>query len=417
MARKFDIPVIYQSSIISRMKSARSAFDPRKKDRGPTVLDLGPVRFKLARHFGFCFGVENAIEIAYRAIEENPSKRVYLLSEMIHNPQVNADLKARGVRFLMSTKGEALIPFEELKPDDIVIVPAFGTTKELFDRIEQAGINPKRYDATCPFVERVWKRAGELGKKGFAIIIHGKHSHEETRATFSHSQLSGPSLVIRDIEEAKTLAAYIRQEKDSSFFKSDFADRYSPDFCAVDSLKRFGVVNQTTMLASETQEITDLLKDALRERFGVDKLKEHFADTRDTLCYATNENQDAVHSLVKSGGDIAVVVGGYNSSNTSHLVELCSPHMPTFYIKDADEIIGADRINHLDLDSGEVIQTKDWLPLNRSRLDILLTAGASCPDVVVDQVLSRLAALFESDDFNSSLKIENALSSFESASP
>jgi len=413
MARKFDIPVIYQSSIISRMKSARSGFDPRKKNRSPTVLDLGPVRFKLARHFGFCFGVENAIEIAYRAIEENPEKRVFLLSEMIHNPQVNSDLKKRGVRFLMSTEGKELISFAELQPDDIVIVPAFGTTRELFERIEAAGINPKQYDATCPFVERVWKRAGELGKKGFAIIIHGKHSHEETRATFSHSQLAGPSLVIRDIDEAKTLGAYIKQEKNIDLFESDFANRYSADFSAEKSLSRFGVVNQTTMLASETQAITDLLKQALKERFGVDKLNEHFADTRDTLCYATNENQDAVHSLVESGGDIAVVVGGYNSSNTSHLVELCSPHMPTFYIKDASEILSADSIHHLDLDSGKVIRTNNWLPADKAKLDILLTAGASCPDVVVDQVLSRLASLFDSKEFQSRIRIEEALSVFE----
>ena len=369
--------------------------DPRKKDFSPTILDFGNLILKVARHFGFCYGVENAIEISYRALSENPSKRVFLLSEMIHNPHVNRDLERRGVKFIMQTDGSQVIPFDQIRADDIVIVPAFGTTTEMFSKLREIGVDPLQYNATCPFVEKVWRRAEELGKLGFSVVIHGKERHEETRATFSHAVKSAPSIIVRDIEEAALLASYIRGAKDQSGFYLDFDGRYSTEFNPVEHLRRIGVVNQTTMLASETQQITELLRAAITDRFGAGKLSEHFADTRDTLCYATSENQDSVYALLESGGDLAVVVGGYNSSNTSHLVELCQGKVPTYYIKDAQEIIDRQRIRHLDLANNTVVESRNWLSNGTEPLTIILTAGASCPDALVDEVIVKICEVLE----------------------
>lgn len=398
MGRKFNIPIIYRSNAVAAVKTARRVGDQRKQDFAPSILDLGSVRFKVARHFGFCFGVQNAIEIAYRALDENPDRRVFLLSEMIHNSQVNGDLESRGVRFLLSTDGRQLIPFEELTAEDIVIVPAFGTTVELFDRLRGIGIDPLRYNATCPFVEKVWKRSSQLGQSGYTVIIHGKNTHEETRATFSHARIKAPSLVIRDMTEAQLLARYLRGELPSERFGSDFAGRFSDGFLLDRDLVRIGVVNQTTMLATETQAISDLLRSAMITRYGEGSIDDHFADTRDTLCYATSENQTAVLGLLESGGDIGIVVGGYNSSNTSHLVEILDGHMPTFYIKDAEELVSPERIRCFDIHTNQLREHEGWLPVGpvggavgRERLDILVTAGASCPDTIVDEVITRLA--------------------------
>ena len=211
--KKFEIPNIYRSSFITRIKNARKDLDPRKKDFTPTLLDFGPVRFYLARHFGFCYGVENAIEIAYKTIEENHGKRIYLLSEMIHNPGVNNDLEKLGVKFLMDTSGKQLIDWNQLSKDDIVIIPAFGTTLEIEKKLNEIGINPYRYNTTCPFVEKVWNRSEQLGNDDFTVIIHGKSYHEETRATFSHSKTKAASVIVRDIEETKLLASFILDEK------------------------------------------------------------------------------------------------------------------------------------------------------------------------------------------------------------
>jgi len=394
MGRKFEIPSVYRSPVIGAIKQARRSQDPRKKDFAPFVIDLGPVRFKVARHFGFCFGVENAIEIAYRALDENPGKRVFLLSEMIHNPQVNGDLQERGVRFLQKTDGTQLIPFAELRSDDVVIVPAFGTTRELFQKLAELGIDPQQYNATCPFVEKVWKRSEELGRGGFTVIIHGKEVHEETRATFSHARSGAPSLVIRDMNEAENLARYIRQGKPFDSFLADFEGRYSEGFSPERDLERIGVVNQTTMLASETLAIAELLKEAMRQRVGDEQLSRYFADTRDTLCYATWDNQEAVKGLIASGGDLAIVVGGYKSSNTSHLVELLEEHLPTFYIQDATEMLDVERISHLKWRTMEVVESPGWLPRGADPVTIMVTAGASCPDAVVDEVVMRVASFF-----------------------
>ena len=397
MPRKFDVPAYYRSPIISVVKKARQVTDPRKRDLSPSMLDFGPVRFKISRHFGFCYGVENAIEIAYRALEDNPDKQIYLLSEMIHNPRVNDDLRQRGIQFLCDTSGRQLIPFDHLTPDDIVIVPAFGTTLEIQEDLAQRGIDPYAFNTTCPFVEKVWKKSHDIGSLNYTVVVHGKRHHEETRATFSHAKAEAPVVIVRDLEEAKQLARVIRGEASKEFFYEYFADRHSPDFDTDKHLQRVGVVNQTTMLATETQAIAKLLRQAMMARYGEKDIDEHFADTNDTLCYATKENQDATVALIDDGGDVAVVVGGYNSSNTSHLVELCEERMPTYFICDADEMSSPKRIRHLNIHTRSVAVTSDWLPLdskNGSPIDVVLTAGASCPDSLLDDTLHKIVAWF-----------------------
>jgi len=391
--KNFNIPNIYRSSFITRIKNARKDSDPRKKDFTPTLLDFGPVRFYLARHFGFCYGVENAIEIAYKTIEENPGKRIYLLSEMIHNPGVNANLQNLGVKFLMDTTGKHLIEWENLTKDDIVIIPAFGTTIEIEQKLNELGINPYRYNTTCPFVEKVWNRSEQLGKDNFTVIIHGKSYHEETRATFSHSKTKSPSVIVRDLEEAKILISFILNEKPIEEFYKIFKEKYSESFNIEKDLLKVGVVNQTTMLATETQAIADLLKDTMIKKYGVENIKNHFADTRDTLCYATNDNQEATYGLLKESADFAIVVGGYNSSNTSHIVELCEEKLPTFFISSEEKILSDKSISHFDFHTHKEIETDNYLP-SKDVVDIILTSGASCPDAVVEAVLRKIHSFF-----------------------
>ena len=335
------------------------------------------------------------IEIAYRVLDENPGKRVFLLSEMIHNPQVNEDLRSHGVHFLMKTDGSRLIDFKTLTPDDIVIVPAFGTTVELQKELQEIGVDPYRYDATCPFVEKVWKRADELGRKGFSVVVHGKRTHEETRATFSHSQQNAPTLVVLDIDEARSVIEFMKGKSSLEQFHTQFSHAFSNGFDPAQHLNRIGVVNQTTMLASETKAIAEAFKAAMIEIHGPDNLAEHYADTRDTLCYATYENQGATRKLREAKSDLAIVVGGYNSSNTSHLVELCQEKMPTYYIKDSSELESKEVITHFSLDKKACIKTKSWLPLEKSVIRIAVTAGASCPDSEVDAVIAKICSFFD----------------------
>lgn len=391
--RSFDVPLFYRSSLIARVKESRRTFDPRKRDLSPSVLDFGSVQFKLARHFGFCYGVENAIDIAYRAIDENPGKRIFLLSEMIHNPHVNQDLRDRGVDFLRTTDGKQLIPFETLSPEDIVIIPAFGTTLEVQETLRKVGIDPQLWNTTCPFVEKVWKKSEQIAKKDFSIIVHGKRYHEETRATFSHARQNAPVMVIRDMEEAELLGDVILGKRDRAFFFERFHDRFSEGFDPSRDLVRLGVVNQTTMLASETSAISAYLRGILALKYGENEIRNHYADTSDTLCYATNENQSATQALIDSGGDLALVVGGYNSSNTSHLVELCEKVMPSYFISSADEIVDPSLIHHFIYPAKQRIATENWLPDTRP-VSIILTAGASCPDALLEEVLLKVLSYF-----------------------
>jgi len=393
--KSFDVPIIYRSPLISAIKRRRKQTDRLKKDFAPTLLDFGPLRIFLSRHFGFCYGVENAIEIAFKTINENPGKRIFLLSEMIHNPQVNADLQAHGVTFLQDTQGRQLVPFDELTGDDIVIIPAFGTTLAMEEKLRQIGIQIENYNTTCPFVEKVWNRSESIAKKNYSIIIHGKPNHEETRATFSHAARNAPSLIVKDMQQARELAGYITGAKPLSHFYSEFEGRYSVGFDVKKDLERIGVVNQTTMLASDTQSIADFLKQVMMQHYELDDstIEQRFADTRDTLCYATNDNQTAVSGMLEAEADLAIVVGGYNSSNTSHLVELCEQRLPTYFISSEEKILSATDILHFNFHTREEILASDWLPA-KEPLNILVTSGASCPDALVESVINKLVGYF-----------------------
>ena len=390
--KSFDVPIIYRSPLISAIKKKRKDSDQMKKDFTPTLLDFGPIQIYLARHFGFCYGVENAIEIAFRTVEENPGKRIFLLSEMIHNPQVNEDLQAHGIRFIQDTYGKQLIPFEEITRDDIVLIPAFGTTLELEEKLNHIGIQTEKYNTTCPFVEKVWNRSKAIAAKNYTIIIHGKPSHEETRATFSHAAATAPSVIVKDISEAKELAKYITGEKELTAFYEEFINQYSSGFDISKDLQRIGVVNQTTMLASDTQAIADYLKKVITEKYPS---RESFADTRDTLCYATNDNQTAVSGMLEIHADLVMVVGGYNSSNTSHLVELCEEKLPTYFINNDEKILSANEILHYNFHRKEEMLTTDYLP-EKEPVKILITSGASCPDALVEGVIKKLAGFYQS---------------------
>jgi len=397
--KQFTIPFTYRSPLISSIKEKRKQEDKMKKDFTPTLLDFGPIQIYLARHFGFCYGVENAIEIAFKTIEENKGKRIFLLSEMIHNPSVNKDLLERGVQFLQDTNGNILVPFETLTKEDVVIIPAFGTTIEIENKLTAIGISIEKYNTTCPFVEKVWNRSEQIAKKNYTVVVHGKPSHEETRATFSHAAHNTPTIIVNDIQEATLLSKFIKGEMSINDFYSTFENKYSMGFDAEKDLQRIGVVNQTTMLATETQAIADFLKNTMVEKYQLTEsmIHERFADTRDTLCYATNDNQSSVHGLLAEQADLAIVVGGYNSSNTSHLVELCEEKLPTYYIDHVDRILNSITISHFDFHHKKEMITDNFIP-KKDPVKILITSGASCPDALVEKVIDKLAGYYLSDE-------------------
>jgi 4-hydroxy-3-methylbut-2-enyl diphosphate reductase len=407
--KQFTIPTRYRSPLISAIKRKRREGDKLKKDFTPTQLDLGRLKIFLARHFGFCYGVENAIEIAFETVENNPDKRIYLLGEMIHNPFVNQDLLARGVKFLMDTKGNTLIPFESLTADDIVIIPAFGTTLEIEKKLKDIGIQVEHYNTTCPFVEKVWNRSEQIAQKGFSIIVHGKPTHEETRATFSHSEAHSPTLVVNDMAEAIVLGEYMLGLRPAKDFDLYFKGRYSEGFNLERDLQRIGVVNQTTMLATDTQAIADYLKNIMIRKHDLNQenLGERFADTRDTLCYATNDNQTAVNHMLEQPADLAIVIGGKKSSNSSHLVELCEEKLPTYFIESEEDIISDKVIKAFNWRTHEEFIKDGYLP-EKQEINILITSGASCPDAIVESVIKKLAGYISNTE-----KLEEVISEWQ----
>jgi 4-hydroxy-3-methylbut-2-enyl diphosphate reductase len=313
---------------------------------------------------------------------------------MIHNQEVNNDLQSRGIQFIMDTDGKQFIPWDALQKDDVVIIPAFGTTVEIEHLLLDKGIEVQKYNTTCPFVEKVWNRSEKLGSEDYTIIIHGKPKHEETRATFSHSAQKGHSVIVRDMNDAIKLGEYILGRKSRKAFFEEFASKHSTGFDPRLHLQRIGVVNQTTMLATETQAIADYFRQLMIDLYGIENLKEHFADTRDTLCYATNDNQDATYQLLETDADLALVVGGYNSSNTSHIVELCERKFPTYFINSEKEIVSKKEINHFDYHNRKHVKTHSFLP-DKNIVKIILTSGASCPDTLVDRVMLRILEFFQ----------------------
>jgi len=407
--KQFEVPIIYRSPFITAIKKKRKELDKMKRDFAPTLLDFGPLQIFVARHFGFCFGVENAIEIAFRTVDENPGKRIFLLSEIIHNPHVNADLQEHGIKFLQDTYGDPLISFDELKSDDIVIIPAFGTTLAIEKKLNDLGLRAEKYNTTCPFVEKVWNRSAAIAKQNYTVVIHGKPKHEETRATFSRAAANSPSVIVKDMDQAKQLAEYITGGKRPDDFYSQFQGQYSDGFDVNIHLKRIGVVNQTTMLASDTQAIADFLKQVMINKYNLaeENVDEHFADTRDTLCYATNDNQTAVVNMLQTNADLAIVVGGYNSSNTSHLVELCEQKLPTYFVNSEEKIVSPKQILHYNFHTKQEIETSNYLP-DKENTKILLTSGASCPDALIEGVINKLVGFF-----NSSKNVSDLLKNME----
>jgi len=394
---QFDrVPNHYAGDIIQRVKDFRQATG--KRSLAPTRLEIGDLEVLIPRHFGFCFGVERAIHMAFSALERHPGKRINLVSEIIHNPLVNEDLSRRGVGFVYDGEGERRILEEEIDGDDIVLIPAFGTTLEIEASLQRSGVDTEaeefreNYDTTCPFVAKVWDRGEELGREGYTIIIHGKYRHEETQATHSHTKEHTRTLVVLDAGEARQVHDYIVGDMSLEAFTTAFGDKWSEGFDPRRDLERIAVVNQTTMLAEETKEVARLMRQAMVSRFGAEDIDEHFADTNDTLCYATNWNQNATKALLDLEPHLAVVVGGYNSSNTSHLVEICSQVMPSYLVSGADELLSAERIRHYDFGRRELVEAGDWLPAERP-LRIAIASGASCPDVVMNGVVERIATL------------------------
>jgi 4-hydroxy-3-methylbut-2-enyl diphosphate reductase len=391
------VPNHYAGPIIQQVKDFR--LENGKRSLCPTLLEIGQLQVLIPRHFGFCFGVERAIHMAFSTLEKHPEKRTYLVSEIIHNPLVNSELQDRGIEFVYDSQGQRQVAEEDLDNGDIVMIPAFGTTLQIEESLQRSGIDTStetyrdNYDTTCPFVSKVWKRGEELGHDGYTIIIHGKYRHEETQATHSHTKEHAKTLVVLNCEEAEKVAAFIVGQMSIEQFKEEFAGKWSEGFDPERDLERVAVVNQTTMLAAETQQVTDILRAAMKSRYGDERLDYHCADTNDTLCYATNQNQNATHALLQSGADLALIVGGYNSSNTAHLMEICSEEMPSYLIANSDELLSDKQIRSFDIERKEVAYTENWLPAELP-VRMVITSGASCPDILMNRVIDKIAGFY-----------------------
>lgn len=410
-AGDIDARDLYQSALCEAIKAAR-----RQRERtasAPARLDFGAVRYVLPSHFGFCLGVQNAIERAYETIAANPGRRVFMISELIHNPFVNDDLRARGLIYLQSDRGAHFSNpatgrawWDELQRGDIVLTPAFGATNEDKARLVAKGIAINRYDATCMLVEKVWKAARRFAEAGFTVVIHGKSEHEETKATFSNCAEYGPALIIRDRREAEQLGAVIlaatRAEKERLF--AAFAGRHTAGFEVERDLERIAVVNQTTLLRNETVGIIDYLEQVMTRKYGPLAAAErlHMKSRGDTLCYATQVNQDALERAIAAGADVAIVVGGRNSSNTFQLFRLCEARFGerAFYIQSEGDVLSRERILHYifpyrpDAPGAGAKVERAFLPAGGGPFTVLITGGASCPDGVIQQVIARINALF-----------------------
>jgi 4-hydroxy-3-methylbut-2-enyl diphosphate reductase len=348
----------------------------------------GDVTVSLAREFGFCYGVERAVDYAYQTVRMYPDRRVFLVGEIIHNPGVNQRLRDLGISILPGHDFSDPA-YDEVSDSDIVIIPAFGTTSQLFADLKARGC--VLVDTTCGSVMNVWKRVRQYARNGFTSIVHGKANHEETRATCSHAtEEGGRYLVVLDLEEAEAVASFIRDPRDPDALRQRLSAGLSPDFDPTRDLVRVGLANQTTMLSSESLEVAEILRRAMIDRWGSESLNDHFMSF-DTICGATQERQDAVVDLLNTTPDLMVIVGGYNSSNTMHLVEIAARSVPTYFVRDASLLRSRDEIEHRNPVSGTDTVTSGWLP--RGALRIGVTAGASCPDNQVGATIRRLLEL------------------------
>ncbi len=397
---------LYQSQLCAAIKALARRHE--RTATAPLTLDFGAVRYIIPSHFGFCLGVKNAIERAYETLAENPGKRVFMLSELIHNPFVNEDLLRRGLRYLQTDKG---VPYTldgqpaspplwaTLTSADIVIIPAFGATDQDKRRLVRRGIAVFPYDATCMLVEKVWKAARGYGREGYTVVIHGKHEHEETKATFSNTRRYAPAVIVRNLEEARLLGDVIASDDPAvrASFYDRFAGRYTPGFDVAVHLDRVAVVNQTTLLMNETLGIIEHLRGVFRARFGDDG-RVGGSGRRDTLCYATQVNQDALSRALAEPLDAAFVIGGKNSSNTYQLFRLCEESLGerAFFIQSEANIGSRAAVDHYVYIGGGTGRTE-----SRALWDdapgvkrVLITGGASCPDGIIQHVITRINSFF-----------------------
>jgi len=409
---------LYQSQLCAAIKALARTHE--RIASAPIALDFGAVQYLIPSHFGFCLGVKNAIERAYETLAENPGRRVLMLSELIHNPFVNEDLLSRGLRYLQTDKGvsytvegrkstgvvgETLL-WDTLVPEDIVIIPAFGATDDDKRRLVRKGVPVYQYDATCMLVEKVWKAARALGREGYTVVIHGKYEHEETKATFSNARRYAHAVIVRNLEEAHRLGAVIGSSDpaERARFYKDFAGKHTPDFDVERDLQRVAVVNQTTLLMNETLEIVAYLRSVYRARYGEVEaaLRVGGSARGDTLCYATQVNQDALAKALSEPLDAAFVIGGKNSSNTYQLYRLCEQRLGkrAFFIQSERNILSREKIEHYVFPAhgpasrpGEPLEMLPF-PQGSEPMRILLTGGASCPDGIIQQVITRINALF-----------------------
>jgi 4-hydroxy-3-methylbut-2-enyl diphosphate reductase len=354
---------------------------------GDHRLAAGDLTFRLAEEFGFCYGVDRAIDYAYETRRVYPDRRIFLMGEIIHNPVVNRRLAEMDIPIV----ADPLAEVPDLGDRDVVIIPAFGVPARTLDALKEAG--PVLVDTTCGSVLTVWKNVSRYAKTGFTAVIHGKYRHEETRATASQATLQpgGKYLVVLSLEETRLVCDYIRGRGDRAAFLERFGPAASPGFDPDADLVRVGMANQTTMLASESLEVAALVRAALAERYGEEEIEEHFV-AFDTVCPATQDRQDALIRLLDEEPlDLALIVGGYNSSNTGHLAKIASRRVPTYHIQYAAEILSADEIRHRDTKTGEVAVARGWLP--PGPLTIGLTAGASTPNLEVGRVVRRVLDL------------------------
>jgi 4-hydroxy-3-methylbut-2-enyl diphosphate reductase len=431
---------IYQSQLCAAIKSIRRVKEKMSND--PITLNFGAVEYILPSHFGFCLGVQNAIERAYETIANYPDRNIYMLSELIHNPFVNNDLNERGLKYLQTDKGQWLNAegvqisdmsdsaalWNQLQFKDIVIIPAFGATHEDKIRLIKKGIALKEFDATCMLVEKVWKAIKQHSEKGFTTLIHGKYYHEETKATFSNALSHGPALILADIEEAKLLGSVILAEGEAkrALFEKHFANRCSPGFNLDTDLEKIAVVNQTTLLRNLTIEIIDYFRELITEKYGEATRSDHLWENEkgDTLCYATQVNQDALIKALSEALDHALVIGGKNSSNTYQLYQICKNRFgdKAHYIQSEANIQSFDTIHHYEYSqSGESEGiTRPFIHAQAEEnsmnppVRILITGGASCPDGIIQQVISKINTYFPKDKLRT---MEAVLSDLEQLQP
>ena len=426
---------LYQSALCSAIKKARRTKEKSSGD--PAVLDFGAVSYVIPSHFGFCLGVQNAIERAYETVAMYPGKRVFMLSELIHNPFVNEDLLARGLRYLQTDKGLPLRAdgkiasskedpnayWSQLTQDDIVIIPAFGATNKDKARLIRRGLSIRENDATCMLVEKVWKAARRYAQEGYTVLIHGKSEHEEAKATFSNSSSHGPALIIRNMEHAHRLAEVIKAEtsKKAALLETYFAGLYSDDFDPARDLEKIAVVNQTTLLRNETLKIIDYLRDVITSKYGESEVANHLwsRGKGDTLCYATQVNQDALQQAIEQPVNAALIVGGKNSSNTFQLYRVCAERFgkSAHYIQSESNLLSLENVRHYifphNLPHGSAT-TEEERPIFNAPVKkphILLTGGASCPDGIIQQVISRINSFFPQEEIRS---ISDVLEAFHS---